>query len=73
MSILSTIMWYLTIGIVVSALDILNEKRKDSNAYNNVIVGIGDNGSVAVFVFILILSVLWPLILGIDIYRGIRG
>ena len=73
MSIVSKILWYLTVGVVVSILDILNEKRKDSPAYRNIIVGIGDQGGGVVLVFIFLVSALWPVVLFMDLYRGFRS
>lgn len=73
MSILSKILWYLIVGVIVSILDILNEKRKNSQAYQNIIVGIGDQGGGVVFVFIFMISALWPVTLFMDLYRGFRS
>lgn len=73
MSILSKSLWYLIVGVIVSILDILNEKRKNSQAYQNIIVGIGDQGGGVVFVFIFLLAILWPLILFFDLCRGLRS
>lgn len=73
MSIVSKILWYLTVGVIVSILDILNEKRKNSPAYQNIIVGIGDQGGGVVLVFIFLISALWPAVLFMDLYRGFRS
>ena len=71
------LLWYVAIGMVVTFLDIMNEKRKNSRIYNELIESISheyDEYCKTGFIcgFVSVLSLFWPINLMVSFIRFVR-
>lgn len=71
------LLWYVAVGMIITFIDIMNERRKSSKAYMDLIeiINFKDDQYYKrgfIFAFVSMLSLLWPVNLTAMLMRLIR-